>query len=115
MKEGKIVPNEITAGLIIDAIKAKPQERLFVVEGFPRTIEQGEMVEQRLHPAEFVICLECSEEEMERRILARAGSAQAVRGDDNIETVRKRFQVRFLLWIVVVAVVVLPANYVVSC
>ncbi|GJN33151.1 hypothetical protein PR202_gb21718 [Eleusine coracana subsp. coracana] len=50
----------------------------------------GVVAEQqtKISPA-FVLLFDCSEEEMERRLLARNQG----RVDDNIETIRKRFRV----------------------
>ena len=42
---------------------------------------------------EFLLLLECTEEEMTKRILARAEKAEVKRKDDNVETLKKRFKV----------------------
>ena len=40
----------------------------------------------------FVLFLECTEETMISRIRKRAGESQIVRSDDNMETLKHRFQ-----------------------
>ncbi|EAZ24813.1 hypothetical protein OsJ_08592 [Oryza sativa Japonica Group] len=62
----------------------------FLIDGFPRNEENRAAFENvtKITPA-FVLFFDCSEEEMERRLLGRNQG----RVDDNIETIRKRFKV----------------------
>ncbi|XP_042435689.1 UMP-CMP kinase 3-like isoform X1 [Zingiber officinale] len=89
MKEGKIVPPEVTIKLLLRAILESGNDK-FLIDGFPRDEENRAAFESitNVEP-DFVLFLDCPEEEMERRILARNQG----RVDDSIQTMRKRFRV----------------------
>uniref|UniRef100_A0A6N2NCF0 UMP-CMP kinase n=1 Tax=Salix viminalis TaxID=40686 RepID=A0A6N2NCF0_SALVM len=89
IKEGKIVPSEVTIKLLQKAMHDSGNDK-FLIDGFPRNEENRAAFEAvtKIEPA-FVLFFDCSEEEMERRILNRNQG----REDDNIETIRKRFKV----------------------
>jgi UMP-CMP kinase len=94
--EGKIVPSEITIGLI----KAKILElssngfHKFLLDGFPRNDENLKLWNEIVGDSiklKFVIFLNCSEKIMIDRVLKRGQTSG--RADDNIETVTKRIKV----------------------
>ncbi|KAL9676853.1 hypothetical protein QQ045_005073 [Rhodiola kirilowii] len=89
IKEGKIVPSEVTIKLLQNAMIESGNDK-FLIDGFPRNEENRAAFEEvtKIVP-EFVLFFECSEDEMERRLLGRNQG----REDDNIETIRKRFKV----------------------
>ncbi|KAL3651164.1 UMP-CMP kinase 3 [Castilleja foliolosa] len=89
IKEGKIVPSEVTIKLLQRAILENGNDK-FLIDGFPRNEENRAAFESvtGIEP-EFVLFFDCPEEEMERRLLGRNEG----REDDNIETIRKRFKV----------------------
>ncbi|XP_061370518.1 UMP-CMP kinase 3-like [Gastrolobium bilobum] len=89
IKEGKIVPSEVTIKLLQRAIQECGNDK-FLIDGFPRNEENRAAFENvtGIEPA-FVLYFDCPEEEMERRLLNRNQG----RDDDNIETIRKRFKV----------------------
>ncbi|KAM3685638.1 hypothetical protein ACB098_11G136400 [Castanea mollissima] len=89
IKEGKIVPSEVTIKLLQRAMQENGNDK-FLIDGFPRNEENRAAFEEvtKIEPA-FVLFFNCSEEEMERRLLSRNQG----REDDNIETIRKRFKV----------------------
>ncbi|CAA0829905.1 UMP-CMP kinase 3 [Striga hermonthica] len=89
IKEGKIVPSEVTIKLLQRAIEENSNDK-FLIDGFPRNEENRAAFESvtGIEP-EFVLFFDCPEEEMERRLLSRNQG----REDDNIETIRKRFKV----------------------
>ncbi|EPS71902.1 hypothetical protein M569_02858 [Genlisea aurea] len=89
IKEGKIVPSEVTVKLLQRAMNESGNDK-FLIDGFPRNEENRAAFEAvtGIVP-EFVLFFDCSEEEMERRLLNRNQG----REDDNIETIRKRFRV----------------------
>ncbi len=92
IKAGKIVPSEITVGLLKKAIKGS-EAKICLIDGFPRNDENyqawmkevGESMRIR-----FVLKLECSMEEMQRRVLERGKDSG--RDDDNIEVLKSRYQ-----------------------
>ncbi|KAL4178816.1 hypothetical protein AMTRI_Chr13g117060 [Amborella trichopoda] len=89
IKEGKIVPSEVTVKLLQRAMQENENDK-FLIDGFPRNEENRAAFENvtKIEPA-FVLFFNCSEEEMEKRLLNRNQG----RDDDNIETIRKRFKV----------------------
>ena len=97
MKAGQIVPSEITVGLLFAAIRAATASSSrqpplgFLIDGFPRKMDQAMMFEEQFQKAAGIVYFECSMEVMENRILGRA-AAGSTRSDDNIESLRRRFQ-----------------------
>ncbi|CDP09366.1 unnamed protein product [Coffea canephora] len=89
IKEGKIVPSEVTIKLLQRAMNESGNDK-FLIDGFPRNEENRAAFElvTGMEPT-FVLFFDCLEEEMERRLLSRNQG----REDDNIETIRKRFRV----------------------
>lgn len=89
IKEGKIVPAEVTVGLLQKAMKESGNDK-FLIDGFPRNDENRIVFERDtgIDP-EFILFFDCPEQVMENRLLGRNQG----RIDDNIETIRKRFKV----------------------
>ncbi|KAL6861401.1 hypothetical protein ACP4OV_017101 [Aristida adscensionis] len=89
MHEGKLVPPDIIVRLLLKAMLESGNDR-FLIDGFPRNEDNRRAYENiiKIEP-EFVLFIDCSKEEMERRILNRNQG----RDDDNIDTIRKRFEV----------------------
>ncbi|KAJ3324882.1 hypothetical protein HDU76_013300 [Blyttiomyces sp. JEL0837] len=114
IKEGQIVPMEITISLLHAAMKKSGGKRFlidgfprqmdqaekfeeesggkrFLIDGFPRQMDQAEKFEEEVCESKLVLFYECPEEEMLRRLLKRGETSGRV--DDNIESIKKRFQV----------------------
>ncbi|KAH9678307.1 putative UMP-CMP kinase 2 [Citrus sinensis] len=89
IKEGKIVPSEVTVSLIQKEMESSDSKK-FLIDGFPRS-EENRAAFERIMGAEpdIVLFFDCPEEEMVNRVLNRNEG----RVDDNIDTVRKRLQV----------------------
>lgn len=88
IKNGQIVPSEVTVNLLIDAMKASGKDK-FLIDGFPRNAENRDAWEREAgYDCEFVLFFDCPEEVMEKRLLGRNQG----RTDDNIESIRKRFK-----------------------
>ncbi|XP_050236905.1 UMP-CMP kinase 3-like isoform X2 [Mercurialis annua] len=89
IKDGKIVPSGVTIKLLEKAMLESGNDK-FLIDGFPRNEENRAAFESvtEIEP-EVVLFFDCSEEEMESRLLSRNQG----RVDDNIETIRKRFKV----------------------
>nr|XP_043624224.1 UMP-CMP kinase 3-like isoform X2 [Erigeron canadensis] len=88
IKEGKIVPSEVTVNLLLKAIAENENDK-FLIDGFPRNEENRAAFEAAGIEPEFVLYFDCPVEEMEKRLLSRNQG----REDDNIDTIRKRFKV----------------------
>merc|ERR1712045_839009 len=100
IKEGKIVPVEITVGLIKRAMMkemAENEKYTFIIDGFPRNYNNlggwNKICGGTFATVPFLLHFECSEEEMTKRIVDRAEKSEVKRKDDNLETIKKRFKV----------------------
>ncbi|RKO91109.1 adenylate kinase-domain-containing protein [Blyttiomyces helicus] len=91
MKEGKIVPMEVTLRLLRKAMEAAPADAQgFLIDGFPRQLDQAVAFEEQIAKCKFVLFFECTEALLEKRLLKRGETSG--RADDNIATIKKRFQ-----------------------
>ena len=88
MKEGKLVPSSVTIQLLKKAI-ANAEGEKFLVDGFPRALDQAEEFEKEVIPCKLVLFFDCPQDVMQERLLKRAETSG--RADDNIETIKKRF------------------------
>ncbi|KAH8432585.1 uridylate kinase ura6 [Aspergillus melleus] len=102
IREGKIVPMEITVALLSNAMAAElaadaaapggaDKKARFLIDGFPRKLDQAVFFEDTVCPSEMTLFLDCPEEVMESRLLKRGETSG--RDDDNAESIRKRFRV----------------------
>lgn len=96
MAEGRLVPDEVTIGMLRNKVEAHPEAQGFIFDGFPRTIPQAEALDALLEGMETsisgLIALEVDDEEIVGRILNRGVSSG--RPDDNDEAIiRKRIDV----------------------
>lgn len=92
IKAGKIVPQEVTIGLLDRAIDDayKQGKTRFLVDGFPRQMDQALTFEEQIVNSDFTLFFDCPEDVMEKRLLKRGGNSG--RADDNIESIKKRFK-----------------------
>lgn len=86
--EGKIVPLAVTLGLIRSAMRGSGA-CAFLIDGFPRALEQALQFEADIGSAEFVLFFDCPEDTMRSRLLERGKTSGRV--DDNEEAIVKRF------------------------
>ena len=89
MKEGKLVPMEVTIGLLKAAME-KATVKNFLIDGFPRALDQGLAFSQAIQEPDFVLFFDCPLETMTERLLDRGKTSG--RADDNMDTIRKRFE-----------------------
>ncbi|XP_041002750.1 UMP-CMP kinase isoform X1 [Juglans microcarpa x Juglans regia] len=89
IKEGRIVPSEVTVRLIRREMELSDNHK-FLIDGFPRS-EENRIAFERIIGAEpnIVLFFDCPEEEMVKRVLNRNQG----RVDDNIDTIKKRLKV----------------------
>ncbi len=95
IKDGKIVPMEVTVQLLENAMtevieKDKEGKGKFLIDGFPRKMDQALKFEESVCPMKFVLFFDCPEEEMQKRLLERGKTSG--RSDDNEESIKKRFK-----------------------
>jgi UMP-CMP kinase len=83
IKDGKIVPMEVTVQLLENAMtevveKDKDHKGKFLIDGFPRKMDQALKFEETVCPSKFVLFYDCPEEEMQKRLLKRGETMQRV-------------------------------------
>jgi UMP-CMP kinase len=88
IKEGKIVPVEITLELLKNAMGASGSNR-FLIDGYPRKMDQALKFEEVITPCKAVLFFDCPEDVMLERLLKRGETSG--RTDDNVESIQKRF------------------------
>ena len=88
IKDGKIVPMEVTIQLLENAMRATIDEngiRKFLIDGFPRKMDQAIKFEEVVVPSKFTLFFDCPEETMRSRLLKRGETSG--RSDDNEESI----------------------------
>ncbi len=122
MDEGKLVPDELTVRILLDRVAQDDCKNGYVLDGFPRTIPQAEVLDQELtklqDKVDFAINVEVPDENIIGRMSGRraclkcgatyhveymppkkegicdtCGSELVLRDDDKPETVKKRLEV----------------------
>ena len=98
---GQLVPDDIVLGIIAERIEQPDCAKGFVLDGFPRTVEQAKGLDAMLggkkRAVDHVILMEVDEVELIKRVENRAAEAkkkgEPVRPDDDPETFKKRLGV----------------------
>jgi len=99
--KGLLVPDEIVVGIIAERIVAPDCAKGFVLDGFPRTVNQAKALDDMLKgktlAVDHVIVMDVNEAELIKRVENRAEEArkkgEPVRPDDDPETFKKRLAV----------------------
>jgi adenylate kinase len=95
MDAGSLVPDSVILSMIKEELAKPEAQQGAVLDGFPRTAIQGELVDRTLaergQRLNHVLLLDVPEEELVRRLTARA--SQEGRSDDTPEAVKTRLQV----------------------
>jgi len=75
MDRGELVPDEVTVGIVKDRISEDDAKKGFLLDGFPRTIEQAEalsnIMQELDRKIDAVINIEVPEEELMNRLTGR--------------------------------------------
>lgn len=101
IREGTIVPMEVTIKLLENAMRAeleKPHTGVawenghgrFLIDGFPRKMDQAIKFDECVVMSSFVLFFDTTEEVMLKRLLERGKTSG--REDDNEESIKKRFR-----------------------
>jgi adenylate kinase family enzyme len=90
MQNGAIVPQEITIRLLKKEILRQDKD-LYLIDGFPREVEQGEIFERTVCPCRCAVFLVVPDEVLIARLIKRIETSG--RADDNPETIKKRIKV----------------------
>ncbi|XP_043203483.1 adenylate kinase isoenzyme 1-like isoform X3 [Amphibalanus amphitrite] len=91
MEAGDLVPLETVLRLLREAmITSLETSKGFLIDGYPREVEQAVKFEEQVCPCTLVIYFELSDEVMTQRLMKRGETSGRV--DDNEETIKKRLQ-----------------------
>lgn len=92
MDAGDLVPDEVVIGIIRERLVEPDCKNGFLLDGFPRTIEQAKALDEMLKELNIqldaVLNLSVPDNELLRRLLERAKIEG--RSDDNEETIKNR-------------------------
>lgn len=95
MDKGELVPDSVVIGIIEQRIQDADCQKGFVLDGFPRTIEQAKALDTILEKLglniNHVVNFEVPDEELVRRLMGRA--EQEGLSDDNPESIKNRLQI----------------------
>jgi adenylate kinase len=90
MNAGRLVPDDVVVGIVVQRISEKDCEHGCLFDGFPRTVPQAEsldrMLAERGIPLDLVLALDVPEDQLKERLSARG------RPDDDPETIEERFR-----------------------
>lgn len=98
MDQGKLVPDDVTIGMLEAEVDKDPDANGFIFDGFPRTVAQAEALAQLLAKknteVSAMIALEVDDEVLVQRLLERGKTSG--RPDDADESIiRKRIHVYY--------------------
>lgn len=95
MDAGELVTDDVVLAMLKARLAADDCANGYILDGFPRNVTQAQTLREMLleigQPIDRAILIKVDQDEILRRILARAGIEG--RADDNEETVRHRMEV----------------------
>ena len=78
MDRGDLVPDEVVIAMVMERLASDDCDSGFVLDGFPRTVNQAEALDRRLAglgtPLEAALSFDVTEEELLRRLAGRAAA-----------------------------------------
>jgi adenylate kinase len=96
MDEGNLVPDELVIKMVERKLNDQNQSDGFIFDGFPRTVNQAEALDQLLEKSGYeisgMILLDVDEQELINRIILR-GKTSGRTDDQDIEKVNNRIKV----------------------
>nr|CAD2159773.1 unnamed protein product [Meloidogyne enterolobii] len=92
IKAGKLVELDLVLDLVEKAMlnAVEGGAKGFLIDGYPRDVEQGKRFEEKLSPSHLVIFFDVVEETLVKRLMFRGQTSG--REDDNEETIRNRLR-----------------------
>ena len=95
MDRGELVPDEVIIDMVLERLGQEDCAGGFVLDGFPRTVPQAEALGKRLEelgrPLDVVVSLEAGEDELRRRLAARAEEQDRAEDEDE-DAIRRRLE-----------------------
>ncbi|MCR9142357.1 MAG: adenylate kinase [bacterium] len=94
MNAGQLVPDEVVIGIVRDRIQEPDAKNGYILDGFPRTIEQadalGKMLEGMGQKLDVALNLDVPDDELVKRLLERA--QKDGRADDTEPVIKNRLK-----------------------
>ncbi|KAF7874160.1 hypothetical protein EAF04_002832 [Stromatinia cepivora] len=98
MAEGRTGPPEMTVSMLKEAMGGKKKSRevgegsemVFLIDGFPRSIDRIALFESTICAPSLVLSLDCPLHILQERLLCRAESSSRI--DDGVAIMQKRFE-----------------------
>ncbi len=95
MDRGDLVPDDVVIAMVAERLGCDDCRAGFVLDGFPRTVNQAEALDRQLvevgSPLDAALSFDVTEEELLRRLAGRAAAQH--RADDSEQTIRHRLEV----------------------
>jgi adenylate kinase len=95
MDRGDLVPDDVVIAMVMERLAEDDCQAGFVLDGFPRTVNQAEALDRRLAglgaPLDAALSFDVTEEELLQRLAGRAAAQH--RSDDAEQTIRHRLEV----------------------
>ncbi|KAL8598216.1 hypothetical protein ACOMHN_043287 [Nucella lapillus] len=88
LKQGDLAPEELTVDLLTKALQEKPDAHFYLVEGFPRNLEQLEDFNKQIGGQSFALLLDCEEQILHYRLTVRGKESERI--DDNLTAIGKK-------------------------
>ena len=88
MKRGLLVPNNVVLDMIKEKMLENKDSNGFVIDGYPREVNQGTDFEKQIVPSEFVLYVDATDATMKKRLKKRGETSDRV--DDNDESINQR-------------------------
>ncbi|MDR3339182.1 MAG: adenylate kinase [Candidatus Symbiothrix sp.] len=95
IKNGQLIPDDLIISMLSEVLGENSQSKGYIFDGFPRTLVQGEALDQLLREKNTsvvaVFNLQVEEDELITRLLKRGNDQR--RTDDTLEVIQKRLEV----------------------
>lgn len=95
MSQGQLVPDNVVIDILNQIFADNPESGGYIFDGFPRTLKQGEAMDEMLQKQDesinVVLWLDVEDDELVGRLLNRG--KEEGRDDDTLDTIKSRLQV----------------------
>ena len=97
ISKGQLVPDNVVIDILTKFFADNPTSNGYIFDGFPRTLRQGEAMDEMLaeknESINVVLWLDVDDDELVERLLNRGKEMR--RNDDNLETIKSRLKVYY--------------------
>jgi len=90
VQRGELLDDAMITELLAKEIQKNPEAKSFLIDGYPRTVEQLTLFEKTIQPCNKILFFDTTEAIMQSRLLGRAQIEH--RDDDNEVTIAKRIK-----------------------